>query len=115
MCVRDTIVVRMSGMSDEQTGHPSRSPARVPPRWFVRAAWAVHRGLHRVSGGRFLREEKQDAWGMMSVTTMGRRSGRERTVILAYHTDGADIVIGNAEFIQPAHLFSGRAIDGRIA
>ena len=27
-------------------------PAPLPPRWFIRTAWAVHRALYRMTGGR---------------------------------------------------------------
>lgn len=33
----------------EETSSP-----RMPPRWIVHGAWRVHRGLHKLSGGRFL-------------------------------------------------------------
>ena len=66
---------------------------RLPPRWFVRTAWFVHRGLYRVTGGRFgLRRPKANRWGMMRLTTIGRRSGRERSVILGYFEDGTNLV-----------------------
>jgi hypothetical protein len=26
---------------------------KLPPRWFVRAAWMVHRAAYRITGGRF--------------------------------------------------------------
>jgi len=29
-------------------------PPRKPPAWFVHTAWRIHRGLYRLSGGRFL-------------------------------------------------------------
>ena len=75
-------------MSDEPT-----KPASLPPRWFVRLAWAVHRGLYRVTGGRFgLRRVKPDRWGMMHLTTIGRRTGQERKVILGYFEDGPNLV-----------------------
>ena len=65
---------------------------RVPPRWFVRSAWRVHRALYRVTGGRFgLWRPKPDRWGTMRLTTVGRRSGQPRTVILAYLEDGPDL------------------------
>lgn len=68
-------------------------PARLPPRWFVRLAWKVHRGLYRLTRGRFgLRRATADRWGMMRVTTIGRRSGQERPVILGYFDDGDDLV-----------------------
>ncbi len=68
-------------------------PVRIPPRWFVRLAWHVHRGLYRITGGRFgLRRPKTDRWGMMRLTTVGRRSGQERSVILGYIEDGPNLV-----------------------
>jgi deazaflavin-dependent oxidoreductase (nitroreductase family) len=75
-------------MSDE-----SKKPASLPPRWFVRLAWAVHRGLYRVTGGRFgLRRAEPDRWGMMHLTTIGRRTGQEREVIIGYFEDGSNLV-----------------------
>jgi len=63
-------------------------PARVPPRWFIRSAWAVHRGLYRLTGGRFgLWSPRTKGWGTMHLTTIGRRSGAERGVILGYFED----------------------------
>jgi len=68
-----------------------RSPW-LPPRWFIRLAWRVHRTLFRVSGGRRgLWPPRADRWGAMRVTTIGRRSGQERSVILAYLQDGANL------------------------
>ena len=65
----------------------------LPPRWFVRLAWSVHRGLYRVSRGRFgLRRPKPGKYGMMRLTTIGRRSGQERSVILGYYDDGPNLV-----------------------
>jgi F420H(2)-dependent quinone reductase len=75
-------------MSDE--GTPS---VRLPPRWFVRAAWVIHRGIYRVTGGRLgLWRPKPDKWGTMRLTTTGRRTGQERTVILGYFEDGPNVV-----------------------
>ncbi len=75
-------------MSDERTERAS-----LPPRWFVRSAWFIHRGLYRVTGGRFgLRRAKADRYGMMRLTTTGRRSGQERTVILGYIEEGPNLV-----------------------
>jgi deazaflavin-dependent oxidoreductase (nitroreductase family) len=72
--------------------HPE-SKASVPPRWVVRSAWAVHRGLYRLTGGRFgLRAPKGNRYGMMRLTTIGRRSGEERSVILGYFDDGPNLV-----------------------
>ena len=67
--------------------------AWLPPRWFVRLAWSTHRGLYRFTGGRVgLRRAKANRWGMMCLTTIGRRSGQERSVILGYFDDGPNLV-----------------------
>ena len=67
--------------------------ARVPPRWFVRLAWRVHRGLYRVTRGRIgLWRPKADKWGTLRLTTTGRRSGQQRSVLLGYVEDGGDLV-----------------------
>jgi deazaflavin-dependent oxidoreductase (nitroreductase family) len=59
----------------------------------VRAAWQVHRGLHRLSGGRFLwTPADKRGWGALRLTTVGRTSGQERTVILGYLEDGPNLV-----------------------
>lgn len=68
-------------------------PPRLPPRWFVRVAWVVHRALYRLTGGRRgLWPPKDGGWGTMLVTTTGRRTGRERRVILGYIEDGDALV-----------------------
>jgi deazaflavin-dependent oxidoreductase (nitroreductase family) len=65
----------------------------VPPRWFVRAAWVVHRGIYNVTRGRRgLWLPKADKWGTMRVTTIGRKTGHERSVILGYYEDGPNLV-----------------------
>ncbi len=75
-------------MSDENQKAPF-----LPPRWFIRLAWSTHRGLYRVSGGRVgLRPAKANKYGMMRLTTIGRRSGEERSVILGYFDDGPNLV-----------------------
>lgn len=67
---------------------------RVPPRWVVRVAWRVHRLLNRVSGGRFLwTTSAKRGWGALRLSTIGRRSGKERNVILGYVEDGDDLVV----------------------
>ena len=65
----------------------------LPPRWVIRTAWKIHRALYRGSGGRFgLSRPKPGRYGLMRVTTIGRRSGQERMVILAYLLEGDDLV-----------------------
>jgi deazaflavin-dependent oxidoreductase (nitroreductase family) len=71
----------------------SQRPPRLPPRWFITLAWKVHRALFRVTGGRRgLWSARVERWGAMRVTTIGRRSGRERSVILGYVEDGPNLV-----------------------
>jgi F420H(2)-dependent quinone reductase len=65
----------------------------LPPRWFIRLAWRVHRAIHGLSGGRLgLARPQHGKYGMMRLTTIGRRSGMERSVILAYYEDGPNLV-----------------------
>ncbi|GAB3060759.1 nitroreductase/quinone reductase family protein [Intrasporangium mesophilum] len=66
----------------------------IPPRWFIRGAWRVHRMLFRISGGkRPLRAPlRGGAFGMLRLRTTGRRSGTERAVILGYFEDGPRLV-----------------------
>ncbi len=69
-----------------------RAP-RIPPRWFVRLAWYTHRALYRVTGGRVgLWRARSNRWGTLRLTTTGRRSNQERSVILGYLEDGPNLV-----------------------
>jgi deazaflavin-dependent oxidoreductase (nitroreductase family) len=59
----------------------------------VHTAWREHRGLHRVSGGRFLwTTSNKRGWGALRLTAVGRKSGEERSVILGYVEDGPNLV-----------------------
>lgn len=70
------------------------TPPPLPPRWFIRLAWAVHRGLYRFSGRRVgLWRSRPDGWGALRLTTTGRRTGRQRSVIVAYFEDGPNLVL----------------------
>jgi deazaflavin-dependent oxidoreductase (nitroreductase family) len=65
----------------------------IPPRWFIRSAWVVHRAMYRVSRGRFgLWRPTPGRWGALRLHTTGRRSGRTRTAILGYFEDEANYV-----------------------
>ncbi len=78
---------------NDQTGSQPARPASLPPRWVVRSAWAIHRAIYRVTRGRFgLRPPTPKQWGMMRLKTIGRRSGKERQVILGYYEDGPNLV-----------------------
>ena len=69
-----------------------RSP-RLPPRWFIRTAWVVHRAIFRLTRGRRgLWRARPDRWGTMRLTSVGRHSGKERVAILGYYEDGPNLV-----------------------
>jgi deazaflavin-dependent oxidoreductase (nitroreductase family) len=65
----------------------------MPPRWFVRTFWAAHRTAFRITGGRRgLWLPKPGKWGALRMTTTGRKTGKERSVILGYYEDGPNLV-----------------------
>lgn len=66
----------------------------LPPRPIVRVAWVLHRALYRFTGGRIgLRQPVAGGtFGMLRLTTIGRRSGQPRTVIVGYYQDGANLI-----------------------
>ena len=67
--------------------------AWLPPRWFIRTAWSVHRRIVRASQGRKgLWPPRPGRWGALRLTTTGRRSGELRSVILGYYADGPNLV-----------------------
>ncbi len=69
-----------------------RSPW-LPPRWVVRTAWAAHRLIYRLTGGRRgLWRPRVGRWGALRLTTIGRRTGKERSAILGYYEDGENLV-----------------------
>ena len=75
-------------MSDE-----GKQRARLPPRWFVRLFWTAHRALYKLTGGRIgLWNPKPGRYGTLRLTTTGRRTGAERSVILGYFEDGPNLV-----------------------
>jgi deazaflavin-dependent oxidoreductase (nitroreductase family) len=70
----------------------AKSP-KLPPAWFKHAFWRVHRSLHRLSGGRFLwTPASKRGRGALGLTTIGRKSGKDRTVIVGYIEDGSNLV-----------------------
>ncbi|UYN83029.1 MAG: nitroreductase family deazaflavin-dependent oxidoreductase [Microcella sp.] len=74
--------------------HPADdATTRIPPRWFIRAAWRVHRMIYRLSNRRRgLRRPTPTQYGMMALRTTGRRTGDERLAIVAYLDDGDNLV-----------------------
>jgi deazaflavin-dependent oxidoreductase (nitroreductase family) len=70
-----------------------KSSPRLPPRFVVVGAWMLHRALHRFTFGRKgLWPPKPNRWGTMRLTTVGRKSGKERSAILGYFEDGPNLV-----------------------
>ena len=75
------------------TSATSTPQAPLPPRFVVRIAWVVHRAIYALTRGRLgLRRATATQWGMMRLKTTGRRSGKERQVILGYFEDGPNLV-----------------------
>jgi deazaflavin-dependent oxidoreductase (nitroreductase family) len=72
---------------------PAAKKPRTPPHWFMYAFWHAHRWVYRLTGGRFgLRRPKPGGWGMMRLTTIGRRSGQEHNVVVGYFEDDTKLV-----------------------
>jgi F420H(2)-dependent quinone reductase len=69
-------------------------PPKLPPPWFIHTAWRMHRALYRLSGGRFLwTTSNKRGWGALHLTTIGRKSGQERSVIIGYIEGGPNLVV----------------------
>jgi F420H(2)-dependent quinone reductase len=72
-------------------GHVARTPASrtSSTTLIVRSAWVAHRAIYRFSGGRLgLTSPRPGKYGMLRLQTIGRRSGKRHSVILAYYEDG---------------------------
>ena len=53
----------------------------------------IHRGGYRLTRGRRgLWRPKPGKWGTLRMTTVGRRSGKDRSVILGYYEDGPNLI-----------------------
>jgi F420H(2)-dependent quinone reductase len=71
-----------------------QQPSPAIPRWLVVTIWKLHRAAYAITGGRFgLRTPNATRWGMLRVTTVGRRTGKRRVAILGYIQDGPNLVI----------------------
>lgn len=69
-------------------------PAKLPPAWFKHCFWRGHRLLYRLINGRVLwTPTNKRGWGAMHLTTIGRTSGRRRSVIVGYIEDGSTPVV----------------------
>ncbi len=67
---------------------------RTPPRPLVRTFWLLHRAAYRLTGGRFGLSLPQagSKFGMLRLTTVGRRSGQARVAMVGYFEDGPNLV-----------------------
>ncbi len=73
---------------------PTTQPEKLPPAWFRHLFWKVHRVLYRLARGRVLWTPKSKrGWGAMYLTTIGRKSGRQRGVIVGYIEDDSTPVV----------------------
>lgn len=55
--------------------------------------WHAHRRIYKWTGGRLgLWRPKPDGWGALSLTTIGRRTGKEHKVMVGYFEDGPNLV-----------------------
>ncbi len=83
-------------MTNETVGSRAdhQQPVRTVPRFALRIFWLLHRAMVRLSGRRFglSRPEAGERFGMMRLTTLGRRSGATRVAIVGYYEDGANLV-----------------------
>lgn len=78
---------------EESRRRGSGGKARLPPRWFIRTFWHIHRLVVRTTRGRKgLWSSRPDKWGALELTTTGRRSGEPRRVIVGYYEDGPNLV-----------------------
>jgi len=66
----------------------------IVPRWLVRTIWIAHRAAYAITRGRFgLRPSNDAQWGMLRLTSVGRRSGKTRVAIVGYIVDGPNVVV----------------------
>lgn len=66
---------------------------RMPPRWVIKTIWTLHRAAYSLTRGRFgLRTPTSERWGMLRLTTVGRRTGQRRVAILGYLEHGANLI-----------------------
>ena len=73
---------------------PVTHPPKLPPAWFKHAFWRGHRGMYRLTGGRFLwTPQSKRGWGALHLTTVGRKSGKPRGVIVGYLEDGPNLIV----------------------
>ena len=73
-------------------GTPTKETPFLPPRWFIRGAWIVHRALYSITGGRLgLGKPTARSYGTLRLHTTGRKTGAERVAMLGYFEDGPNL------------------------
>lgn len=66
----------------------------IPPRWFLRAWWAVDKTLSRLSGGRMaLPNGSRGQLRTLFLRSVGRTSGQIRRSGIYYIEDGPNLVV----------------------
>ena len=83
-------------MVTQTTGTTTTTEApKLPPAWFKHLFWRGHRSLYGLLGDRVLwTPENKRGRGAMHMTTVGRKSGERRSVILGYiDDDGSPVVL----------------------
>ena len=69
-----------------------RTPKHPPP-WFVHPAGAfIERSTDSVAVASCGRTSNKRGWGALRLTTIGRKSGQERSVIIGYLEDGPNLI-----------------------
>ena len=69
-------------------------PSPRVPHWLIRTIWFVHRRAYGITLGRLgLRTPTAHRWGMLRLTTVGRRTGKTRIAILGFIVDGPNVVV----------------------
>jgi deazaflavin-dependent oxidoreductase (nitroreductase family) len=83
----------MTTETQAETPTELERPSPKIPRWIVKTIWSVHRTAYALTGGRLgLRPDGPSQWGMLRLTTVGRRTGNKRVAILGYLEDGPNLV-----------------------
>jgi len=68
--------------------------AKPVPRFLLKVFWAIHRAVVRGTGGRIglSRSVAGKRFGMLRLSTIGRRSGQRREAMVGYYPDGNNLV-----------------------
>jgi deazaflavin-dependent oxidoreductase (nitroreductase family) len=88
------MVTQTTGMTTSTETPRTTDAPKLPPAWFKHLFWRGHRLAYRFLGDRVLwTPQNKRGWGAMHMTTIGRKSGERRGVILGYIDDGGSPVV----------------------